>query len=284
MYCSTCGAHLPEGRIRCTVCGEKVEGRTPNAAVARRTIGAMNRPAEADGLCPRCGYTGPGYAHFSRGANVAKLVGATVVTAGVMGAGGIAYYLLRKDHRLCPHCGLKWGAFSERALAPTSGMGGAPVRSPIPAVSVWAEARRRRGSIVLFIFAVLMMTIGVTEAEAVPFVLGAMAAAGGFFLHKAAATARDERREALIAALQPHVLKLAAERNGRLTVTDVATSLGWALPRAEKVLNSLDDGMRVRSEVTDEGVIVYEFPEVMFSAPRFKGPLGGGSLGGPAMA
>jgi len=118
----------------------------------------------------------------------------------------------------------------------------------------------------------------------VPFVLGSLAAAGGFFLHKAAVTAREERREALIAALQPHVLKLAGERNGRLTVTDVATSLGWALPRAEKVLNSLDDGMRVRSDVTDEGVIVYEFPEVMFSAPRFKGPLNGGSLGGPAMA
>ncbi|HET6765643.1 MAG TPA: hypothetical protein VFH27_18315, partial [Longimicrobiaceae bacterium] len=262
---------------------EKAELRTPNAAVARRTPGTMNR-TEADAQCPRCGYTGPGYGHFSRGANVGKLVAATVVTAGVMGAGGIAYYLLRKDHRLCPHCGLKWGQFSERALAPTAGSAGMAMRPPVPAVSVWAEARRRRGSIVLFVLALLLLTVGLTQLEAVPFVLGSLAAAGGFFLHKAAVTAREERREALIAALQPHVLKLAGERNGRLTVTDVATSLGWALPRAEKVLNSLDDGMRVRSDVTDEGVIVYEFPEVMFSTPRFKGPLSGGSLGGPAMA
>jgi hypothetical protein len=33
--------------------------------------------------------------------------------------------------------------------------------------------------------------------------------------------------------------------------------------RAEKVLNSLDDGWRVNSTVTDDGVIVYEFRELL---------------------
>ena len=39
--------------------------------------------------------------------------------------------------------------------------------------------------------------------------------------------------------------------------------LPLSLPAAENVLNDLDDGFRVRSDVTSEGVIIYEFPEVM---------------------
>ena len=64
-------------------------------------------------------------------------------------------------------------------------------------------------------------------------------------------------------ALQQPVLRLAGDRGGRLTVTEVASSLGWPLRRAEKVLNSLEDGLRVASTVTDQGVIVYEFRELM---------------------
>jgi hypothetical protein len=42
------------------------------------------------------------------------------------------------------------------------------------------------------------------------------------------------------------------------------------------VLDSLDDGLRVNAEVTDEGVIVYEFREVMHT-PRRLSP--GGEAG-----
>jgi hypothetical protein len=52
----------------------------------------------------------------------------------------------------------------------------------------------------------------------------------------------------------------------------VAAELGWTMPRAEKVLDSLEDGIRVCSEVTDEGVIVYEFREIL-NAPRGAQPL-----------
>ena len=47
-----------------------------------------------------------------------------------------------------------------------------------------------------------------------------------------------------------------------------ATRLGWTLPRAEKVLDSLEDGYRVCSEVTDDGLIVYEFRELLFAHPE----------------
>jgi hypothetical protein len=116
-----------------------------------------------------------------------------------------------------------------------------------------------------------MMIIAVAEAEVVVAMFGMAAGAGGWLLQRSANQAREERRAALLAELQMPVLRLAREHNGRLTVTEVATALGWPMRRAEKVLNSLDDGLRVNSEVTDEGVIVYEFLEVMHSPRRLAG-------------
>jgi hypothetical protein len=279
MYCSICGAHVPNGRSECAVCGERVAQREPNPAVARRTRGVMVPGEDAVGLCPRCGFSGPGYGYFNRGANIAKLVGLTVVTGGLMGVGGLAYWLLRKDHRICPACGLKWGPYGERAVAlARSGPAPAPMPAAAAAVSPWGERKMRRRSIALFVLAAILMVAGIGNAELVPILLSAMAATGGYLLHRSAISARQERREALIAGMQPEVLRLAAQRKGRLTVTEVASSLGWALPRAEKVLNSLDDGLRVRSEVTDEGVIVYEFPEVMFATARLTDPTNGAAM------
>ena len=65
-----------------------------------------------------------------------------------------------------------------------------------------------------------------------------------------------------MARLQRRVLLFATEREGTLTVTEVAASLDLSLLAAEEVLDSMDDGLRVRSEVTNEGIIVYEFPEL----------------------
>ena len=64
------------------------------------------------------------------------------------------------------------------------------------------------------------------------------------------------------ARLQRSVLLLATEKGGTLTVTEVAASLNLSLSAAESVLEGMDDGLRVRSEVTNQGIIVYEFPEV----------------------
>ncbi|MND00243.1 hypothetical protein D3C83_187860 [compost metagenome] len=44
--------------------------------------------------------------------------------------------------------------------------------------------------------------------------------------------------------------------------TDAATELHLTLPAAERVLFSMDDGYRVRSEITGEGLLVFEFPEL----------------------
>jgi hypothetical protein len=273
MYCSTCGAYVTENRTHCTECGTRVarrEPRRPNAVEPRPPVryGTEDRRWMMDravGLCPRCTYRGEGISYFSRGSHVAMLVGATVLTSGAMGVGGIAYYLVRREHRVCPRCGKGWGRFGEQSLVPTQQ--GAALR-PSPRVpSTARESTRRVFAVSLWVLAVIMMIGAIASGELAAALFGVASGVGGWMLNRSANQAREERRAALVAELQIQVLQLAKEYEGRLTVTEAAEALGWPLKRAEKVLESLEDGLRVNSEVTEQGVIVYEFLEVMH-APR----------------
>lgn len=192
---------------------------------------------------------------------MATLIGATLFTLPSFGAGGLIYYGVRRDHRVCPRCGKGWGKGGEKALAPHAEM--RPAERGARESALANPGVSRTWSIILGILGGLMISIGVIEFEIMMVLFGTLAAVGAVVLHRTANRAREERRAALIARMQMPVLKLAAERSGRLTVTEVAAHLGWPLRRAEKVLQSLDDGWRVNSEVTDEGVIVYEFREIM---------------------
>jgi hypothetical protein len=138
-----------------------------------------------------------------------------------------------------------------------------PSASAVTIAASDSRERTMRGfSILLGLASVFLVTLGIVEAEFVVVILGILAALGAAGLHRGANAARERRREALLSALQLSVLRLAGERQGRLTVTEVAAALSWPMRRAEKVLNSLDDGWRVNSVVTDEGLIVYEFVEL----------------------
>jgi hypothetical protein len=123
-------------------------------------------------------------------------------------------------------------------------------------------------SVILLVIGLALFTMGIVETDAIAIVMGVMSGVGAVALHQVAKRARETRRQALIASLQMPVLKLAADRGGKLTVTEVAAEMNWSIHRAEKVLNSLDDGWRVSSEITDDGVIVYEFRELLFGPPR----------------
>ena len=110
------------------------------------------------------------------------------------------------------------------------------------------DARLMRwGSYLIFAFAAMLMLIGLGEGEPEAFFMARSRRRAGALLWRKANSAREERREKLLVALQQPVLRLAAQRNGVLTVTDVAAALSWPMPRAEKVLNSLEDGLRVAS-------------------------------------
>lgn len=270
MYCSTCGAFIPAGRAACETCGTRVAG----AAITRESELRLRAPApeaplaRAVAVCPHCGYRGEGVGHFTRGRHLAALIVAAMVTSWAMGVGGLVYYLMRRDHRICPRCGTGWGQRGEMALTTTAGPpapAGAATATPVgPAIP--RESARRAWSVLLFLLAAVLALAAITGGEPGPLVIAAFAAGGGVLLHRAAENEREARRAALLSSLQLPVLKLASERNGRLTVTQVATQLGWTLPRAEKVLESLEDGYRVSSEVTDEGLIVYEFRELFDDA------------------
>jgi hypothetical protein len=200
-----------------------------------------------------------GITYFSRGRHVAGLVGAAVLTAGMMGAGGILFYLLRRNHLICPRCGAGWGPDGERAA-----MAAAADRSEyLDVPDAGRERAKRAGSFLMFLASTALLLVGIVESEAALVLFASFAAMAGAALHLWSRQDRDRRRAALVSSLQLPVLKLAAGSKGRLTVTQVAAELGWPLHRAEKVLQSLDDGLRVDSEVTDEGVIVYEFRELL---------------------
>jgi uncharacterized membrane protein len=77
---------------------------------------------------------------------------------------------------------------------------------------------------------------------------------------RAVVAARGERQLA--------VLRLAESEDGQLTVTEVAAKLGWSIDDAEATLRSLDDGVRVTTTVTDEGVMLYDFPELIHDPGR----------------
>jgi hypothetical protein len=267
MYCSTCGAVVPSRRAACSECGTRVRQPVDAGAyqpVLRTTEHGLRARAVRD--CPRCSYQGEGIPYFSRGVHVAGLVGATVLTAAAMGAGGLVYYVVRRDHQVCPRCGYGWGKFGERSQV----SGYAPVRAGMGPSSIARpdrEGAKLAWSWILFVLAAIMVAVAVGELELVAALFGLVFAGGGYALRRAALSERTARRAALVSQLQTPVLKLAARCGGRLTVTTVAAELGWTMPRAEKILNSLDDGVRVSSEVTDEGVIVYEFREII-NAPR----------------
>ena len=245
MRCSTCGERLAPSEDRCSICG----AAAPHL---------LDRSPPGVRRCRRCQYTEEGVGYFSRPGHVALLV---VVSIFTYGAGGLVYWLLRRGHRVCPNCGLSWTTGGRYPLGPPPGETADPLRheSNLPSGGL----KRRALGIILALIATVVLALGTVWLDAVVIVVGsAIGAAGGgaFFWGW---QALRERRRALTHALERRVLQLASRRRGTLTVTEVAADLDLSLPAAERVLIGLDDGFRVRSEITDEGVLIYEFPEVL---------------------
>lgn len=260
MYCSTCGARVPEGRSGCESCGAPVV--RPGGYGVPAVTGQPQALAGSV-TCPRCGFHGAGLGYFSQTGPLAGALILALMTLPFMGAGGILYYALRYDFRVCPRCGENWGKKGARALALRPAERSPAQMAAETEAAFPAESGAPWGAWVLFLFAAILAMVGIAELAAAPLAIAGLAAAGGVQLMRSGRRERESRRQALLVALQQPVLRLAGEQGGQLTVTQVATAFSWPLPRAEKVLNSLEDGLRVVSEVTDEGVIVYEFRELV---------------------
>ena len=64
---------------------------------------------------------------------------------------------------------------------------------------------------------------------------------------------------------QNSVIRLARDRGGKLTVTETAADTGITMEEADRILRDLADGGYVEMEVSDSGMVVYRFPEILFA-------------------
>ena len=63
-------------------------------------------------------------------------------------------------------------------------------------------------------------------------------------------------------SLDSRVFRLADRNGGRVTVSQVVMETGMSLEQTEAYMDQLCDGVRVRMEVSDGGLVTYEFPEL----------------------
>jgi len=201
--------------------------------------------------------------YFRRAGHVGLLVGASLFTYGF---GGLVYWLARRKHLVCPRCGLGWENAS-RALSVT---GPEPEQRLIEAepdeVLPSAGIKRRVMGTTMVLGASLMVLLGFTQWVMPLVAVGSVVGGGGSLMFYWGWQGLQNRRNAIMQGLQRKILKLANARRGTLTVTEVASDLNLALPAAEKILETMDDGFRVRSEISKDGVLYYEFPEIVHRA------------------
>lgn len=251
--CSTCGERLDPDDGICPTCGSETAPSVTVSARVRR--------------CPRCGYRGEGIPYFRRPAHVALLVVLGLLAYGV---GGLLYWLVRRKHRVCPNCGLGW----VHAMRSIPGPRTTEARDSSPEGDEGLPAAggvRRVVGVGAILVAVFLISLGLIDLNAVLVAVGGAIGAGGGATFWWGWRALESRREAIMQTFQREILILASRRGGTLTVTEVAASLDLSLEAAEKVLISMDDGFRVRSEITREGVLLYEFPEIQHQSRLGKG-------------
>ena len=63
--------------------------------------------------------------------------------------------------------------------------------------------------------------------------------------------------------IETRIFRAAFKHSGSLTVSDIVLETGLGVREAEEVINGLVDGTHVRMEVQDNGLVVYEFPEII---------------------
>jgi len=257
MRCFTCGERIAEGERHCPTCGS-VAGRRERGEVV-----SVRR-------CPRCEYRGEGIEYFRRPGHLALLVVAGLFTYGL---GALVYWLARRTHRICPRCGLGWEHAGRRRMGSKGGEERGDSRDSLPGGDALPSdgGKRRILGVVTILVAAIVISVGLVEMELVAAAVGTVLGVGGSLSYWWGWRAREERREAVLARLQREVLHLAGRKGGSLTVTEVAADLELSLEAAERVLISMDDGFRVRSEITRDGLLLYEFPEIQHRVEEARG-------------
>jgi|GEM_PF-1619322 len=74
--------------------------------------------------------------------------------------------------------------------------------------------------------------------------------------------ALEARERALKAEKEREIIQLAQQQKGRLTLTEIVAGTSLDMAEAEKILQEMATRGHVDIQVTDSGVIVYEFYEI----------------------
>jgi len=208
-----------------------------------------------------------GVKYFSRAGHLAILAGLSLFTYMI---GGLTYWLVCRQRLVCPNCGFGWENSTRMLEAPKSATGAATVLTAAPESALAQPPEslpsnglgRRVVGVGAILMATLMILMGIVEFEAAAIAVGGVMGAAGSLNFLWGWKALQERRKKVMQGLERRILRLARVRAGTLTVTDVAAELDLSMEASESLLNEMEDGFRIRSDVTDDGIIVYEFPEV----------------------
>lgn len=174
----------------------------------------------------------------------------------------------------CPMCGKQNRADAARPFCTSCGarLAGGPSAAATPARAADVNPPSggiayKAGAVVLWLPALIVFLSLVTALPPLAVslfmaIVVAILGGGGWMLWRAGDRSALRAREAWMERLQMQLMHLARS-DPRLTVMEVSTRMGWPMPLAERVLNSLEDGMRVNMMPNDHGVMVYEFRELM---------------------
>ena len=62
------------------------------------------------------------------------------------------------------------------------------------------------------------------------------------------------------------IFQMAYKHHGRLTLSEVVIGTGMGLKQAESYMDLLVKGAHVRMEINEQGLLLYEFPEIIDSS------------------
>jgi hypothetical protein len=64
-------------------------------------------------------------------------------------------------------------------------------------------------------------------------------------------------------SIEGRIFRAALKHSGRLTISDIVLETDLSIREAEETINGMVDGTHVRMEVEEDGLVVYEFPEII---------------------
>lgn len=228
----------PRAPTNCPACGTSVPPGATRCPACGRVFGEVNR-------CPSCN--------------------------------AIAAVRQTQDGFVCAACG------APREVRPGTnvlGGGGPTTLAHANPKATWAKSvAASGGAIGLRVAAVAVAGAGLTVGGIVALVagagigyfagglvsLGALGVSGLLFVLGGRASRSAVRMSSSADELE--ILALAEKLGGSLYATDVARAMGVSVAEAEARLAAIQDGVRVVSEVTPEGLIRFEFRELRARTP-----------------